>query len=76
MAYSTVNSRNRTYYLHMKDVLLKGNRIQRIFYFAPDIREGVLDEIPEGYMQVENPRTGLIVLKKKVKAEKPLPAAA
>jgi hypothetical protein len=64
MAYSTTNSKGQTYYLHMKDVTLKGGRLQRIYFFARDIREGAVDELPEGYMEVENPRTGLKVLKK------------
>lgn len=67
MAYSTTNSKGQTYYLHMKDVTLKGGRLQRIYFFARDVREGALDALPEGYGEVENPRTGLIVLKKQNK---------
>ncbi len=64
MAYSTINSKGQTYYLHMKDVTLKGGRIQRIYYFARDIRDGALDAVPAGYTEVENSRTGLKVLKR------------
>lgn len=64
MAYSHTNSKSQTYYLHMKDVTLKGGRLQRIYFFARDVREGSVDALPAGYVVVENPRTGLPVLKK------------
>jgi hypothetical protein len=67
MAYMHTNSRGQQYYLHMKDVLLKGGRMQRIHFFAkvPNNPKGTpLDALPEGYMVVENARTGLPVLKK------------
>lgn len=34
MAFSTKNSKGTTYFLHAKDVELRGGRKQRIFYFA------------------------------------------
>jgi hypothetical protein len=64
MAYSQINSKGQQYFLHMKDVTLKGGRLQRIYFFARDIREGAVDELPAGYEAVENTRTGLLVLKK------------
>jgi hypothetical protein len=64
MAYSHVNSKGQTYYLHSKDVTLKGGRQQTIYFFARDIREGALDELPEGRVVIENTRTGLPILKK------------
>ncbi len=64
MAFSHTNSKGQQYYLHMKDVTLKGGRIQRIYFFARDVREGAVDAMPAGYIVVENPRTGLPVLKK------------
>ena len=64
MAYSQINSKGQQYYLHMKDVTLKGGRLQRIYFFARDVREGACDALPAGYIPVENPRTGLLVLKK------------
>ncbi len=48
----------------MKDVTLKGGRLQRIYFFARDVRDGACEAIPDGYIAVENPRTGLLVLKK------------
>lgn len=64
MAYSQTNSKGQEYFLHMKDVTLKGGRLQRIYFFARDVRAEAVDAIPEGYVPVENPRTGLLVLKK------------
>jgi hypothetical protein len=64
MAFSHTNSKGQQYFLHMKDVTLKGGRLQRIYFFARDVREGSVDVLPAGYIVVENPRTGLPVLKK------------
>jgi len=65
MAYETKNSKGQTYYLHSKDVTLRGGRPQTIYYFAKEVKTGSLDEIPEGYTVMENKRTGLPMLKKK-----------
>lgn len=64
MAYEFTNKKGVKYYLHQKDVNLKGGRIQRIYYFARDIRDGALDEVPAGYKAVETERTGMPILKK------------
>jgi hypothetical protein len=64
MAFSHVNSKGQTYYLHMRDVTLKGGRVQRIYFFAREVKDGAIDALPEGYIVVENPRTGLPILKK------------
>ena len=64
MAYSRVNARGQTYYLHSREVALRNNRLQRIYFFAKTIKEGALDAMPEGYEIVENQRTGLPVLRK------------
>lgn len=64
MAYSETNTKGQQYFLHMKDVTLKGGRLQRIYFFARDVREGACEALPSGYVSVENPRTGLLVLKK------------
>jgi len=64
MAYSYTNSKGVTYYLHYKDVTLRGGRNQRIYYFAREVRDGALDEVPAGYKVVETKRTGMPVLKK------------
>lgn len=64
MAYEFTNSKGVKYYLHYKDVNLKGGRQQRIYFFARDVRPGSLDEVPAGYKAIETERTGMPILKK------------
>lgn len=64
MAFSFKNSKGVTYYLHYKDVTLRGGRQQRIYFFARDVRSNALDAVPTGYKVVETERTGMPVLKK------------
>lgn len=65
MAYTHQNSKGQTYYLHAKDVTLRGGRQQRIYYFAKDERSGeAIDEVPAGMKVVENPRNGFLALKR------------
>jgi hypothetical protein len=54
----------KSYYLNTKEVLLRGGRKQRIFYFASDLRAGAPTSIPAGYEVIENARTGLPMLRK------------
>jgi hypothetical protein len=63
--FSYTNKKGQTYYLHTRDVTLKNGRVQTIYFFARDVRDGVLSEVPAGYMVVETKRTGMPVLKKK-----------
>ena len=65
MAYS-VNSKKsgKTYYLHSKEVNLKGGRKQRIYYFAGVAGPDSLDALPSGYEVMENSCTGLPMLRK------------
>jgi hypothetical protein len=65
MAFEFKNSRGVTYYLHSREVTLKGGRLQRIFFFARDVRPGALDAVPEAYMVMETTKTGMPILKKK-----------
>jgi hypothetical protein len=66
MAFSVVSNKSqKTYYLHSREVVLRGDRKQRIFFFAGEVKEGALDAIPDGYETMENPRTGLPMLRKK-----------
>lgn len=62
--FSTVSKKSgKTYFLHSKAVSLSG--ITRdIYYFAGAAGEGVMAEVPAGYEVVENPRSGLPMLKK------------
>ncbi len=63
-AYSTKSKKTgETYYLHSKEVTLRGGRKQTIYYFARDERANSCD-IPAGYTVMENSRTGLPMLKK------------
>jgi len=65
MAYSVQSKKTgETYYLHSKDVTLRGGRKQTIYYFARAQKEGVMDDLPSGYAVMENSRTGLPMLKK------------
>ncbi|MEX0748887.1 MAG: hypothetical protein WD467_02685 [Candidatus Saccharimonadales bacterium] len=65
MAYSHVNSKGVTYYLHSKDVTLRGGRQQRIYYFAKEAKPGEsIDALPEGFVVTENPRNGFLTLKR------------
>ena len=69
MAFSHTNSKGQEYFLHSKEVTLKGGRKQRIYYFAKlTDTPNSLDAVPEGMIVSENPRTGLPLLKKAVKA--------
>jgi len=64
MAFSYTNKKGVKYYLHKKDVTLRGGRQQTIYYFARDVRDGAIDEVPSGYKVMETERTGMPVLKK------------
>ena len=64
MAFSYTNKKGVKYYLHFKDVTLRGGRKQRIYFFARDEREDSLDKVPDGYKVMETERTGMPVLKK------------
>ncbi len=66
MAFSVKSKKSgKTYYLHSKEVTLKGDRKQRIYYFAGKAGKEALDQLPAGYAVIENARTGLPMLKKK-----------
>ena len=67
MTFSHTNSKGRTYYLHGKVVTLKGGRQQMIYYFAKEVKEFALDELPDDREVMESPRTGLPILRKKIK---------
>lgn len=65
MAYHVKSKKSgETYYLHRREVSLRGGRQQTIYFFAREIKDGALDKMPAGYMITENERTGLPMLKK------------
>lgn len=65
MAYEYTNKKGMKYFLHSREVSLRGGRKQRIFFFARDIRPGALDDLPDGYLVQETTKTGMPILKKK-----------
>ena len=65
MAFSAQSKKSgRTFYLHKKDVILRGGRKQTIYYFAGEAKQGAIDSLPPGYLVGENSKTGLPILKK------------
>lgn len=66
-AFSYTNKKGQTYYLHTRQVTLKNGRVQTIYFFAREVRDGALSEVPAGYQVVETQRTGMPVLKKAAK---------
>ena len=65
MAFSVVSKKSgKTYFLHSKQVKLRGDRDQTIYFFGTEVKEGALDALPAGYAVTENERTGLPMLKK------------
>ncbi len=67
-AYSHQNSKGVTYFLHKKDVTLRGGRVQTIYFFAKDANgaKGDPSDLPEHMEVTENPRNGFLTVKKKV----------
>lgn len=63
-AYKYVNAKGQTYILHTKEVTLKNGKIQRIYFFARNERDGSLPAVPAGYEVMETKRTNMPVLKK------------
>jgi len=65
MAFSAQSKKSgKTYYLHSKEVTLRGDRKQRVYYFAGAPGPDAIDALPAGYEISENSRTGLPILKK------------
>ncbi len=65
MAYEFKNSKGVSYFLHSREVELKGGRKQVIYFFARDVRPGALNAVPAGYIVQETTKTGMPILKKK-----------
>lgn len=65
MTYSVVSKKSgQTYFLHSREVTLRGGRLQTIYFFAREVKPGAQDALPAGYAVMENSRTGLPMLKK------------
>ncbi len=67
MAYSHVNSKGVTYYLHKMDVTLRGGKEQTIYFFTKEKNhaKGTPTELPEGRIVKENKANGFLVVSKK-----------
>ena len=64
MAYSHVNAKGVTYYLHGKERITNSGKSSWLYYFAKEEKpEGGLAAVPAGYQVVEN-KNGLPLLKK------------
>lgn len=65
--YSHTNSKGVTYYLHNKDVQLRGGKMYTIYFFAkkPKNEKGAPCALPDDRKVQENPRNGFLTLKKK-----------
>lgn len=63
MPFSVVNSKGKTYFLHLQERVLKNGKRQKIFFFAKDIRDGALSTLPAGFTVIET-ATGLPVIKR------------
>ena len=61
MAYSHTNSKGVTYYLHQKEVVLRGgSKPQTIYFFSKKEKNGNGEpcDLPEDRIVKENPRNG------------------
>ena len=68
MGYVHTNSKGVSYYLHSKDVTLRGGKQQTIYFFAKEEGgKGTPCDLPEDREVVENPRNGFLTLRKKDK---------
>jgi hypothetical protein len=69
MAYTVKSKKSgKDYFLHSKEVTLKGGRLQRIYWFSGKDKlnpKFALDDLPAGMKTIENARTGLPMVKKK-----------
>ena len=63
MAYSYTNSKGSTYFLHGRETTLKNGTTRTLYFFAKEVKDGALDEVPAGYVVSES-KNGLPVLKK------------
>ncbi|MBK7217688.1 MAG: hypothetical protein IPH95_11690 [Candidatus Promineofilum sp.] len=75
MAFAYANSKGTTYYLHGREVGLNNDHQRTIYFFAKDAREGVLDQVPEGWQVMEG-RNALPVLSENGKMAAAEPQAA
>lgn len=69
-AYEHTNSKGVSYFLHKKDVTLRGGKNQTIYFFAKvEGGKGEPTDLPAGYEVTENPRNGFLTIRKIRKPE-------
>ena len=54
MAFSFTNTKGTTYYLHGRETTLKNGTKQTIYFFAKEVKDGALEEVPAGYVATES----------------------
>lgn len=65
MAYAHTSKKSgTTYYLHERVRELKGGKKVSLYFFAKEVKDGSIDDLPDGYMVMESEKTGLPMLKK------------
>lgn len=63
MAYQHTNSQGRVFTLHRTVARVRGSD-RTLHYFSLKAGPDAIDAVPEGYVVVESPRTGLPLLKR------------
>lgn len=64
-AFKHTNSKGVQYFLHKKDVTLRGGKNQTIYFFAKaEGGKGEPTQLPDGYEVVESARNGFLTLRK------------
>ena len=68
MSFSVVSKKSEQKHITSTSRLksVRGGGITNLYYFGGEKKEGHLDKLPDGYTVIENERTGLPMLKKKV----------
>jgi hypothetical protein len=59
MAYEYINSKGVKYYLHVRE----GKGGAKLFFFSKDEKDSI--DLPSNMQVIENPKTGLPMVKKK-----------
>lgn len=60
--YSQTNDKGVTYFLNSKEVVLRGGKSQRIFYFSKDGGRPEACALPDGMQVNQNPRNGFLTV--------------
>ncbi|MFN3404113.1 MAG: hypothetical protein ACK40G_08460 [Cytophagaceae bacterium] len=64
MAYSYQNKKGVTYFLNLRGPLGRSGK-GKLFFFSKKENKDCIDYLPDGYTIIENPKTGLPILKRK-----------